>query len=90
MDSPLWKLLFRLEGWNSNFPQVRAYEETERQKQVQVKEAQMKEKERKTRTRADISDMETDKPSSKKRLRSRIPLKPKLPRRLPCLSQTMP
>lgn len=68
MDSPLWKLLFRLEGWNSNFPQVRAYEETERQKQVQVKEAQMKEKERKTRTRADISDMETDKPSSKKRL----------------------
>lgn len=65
-DSPLWKLLFRLEGWNSNFPQVRAYEEGERQKR-----AQMKEKERKTRTRADISDMETDKPSSKKRLRER-------------------
>ena len=68
MDSPLWKLLFRLEGWNSNFPQVRAYEEAERQKQAQVKEAQMKEKERKTRTRADVSDMDTDKPSSKKRL----------------------
>ncbi|KAF1977468.1 F-box/WD repeat-containing protein 7 [Bimuria novae-zelandiae CBS 107.79] len=66
MDSPLWKLLFRLEGWNSNFPQVRAYEESERHKRTQ-----MKEKERKTRTRADVSDMETDKPSSKKRLREK-------------------
>lgn len=66
MDSPLWKLLFRLEGWNSNFPQVRAYEEAERQRRTQTKE-----KERKTRTRADVSDMETDKPSSKKRLREK-------------------
>ncbi|KAJ4295276.1 hypothetical protein N0V90_007287 [Kalmusia sp. IMI 367209] len=65
MDSPLWKLLFRLEGWNSNFPQVRAYEEGERQKRVETKE-----KERKTRPRA-AEDMEADKPSTKKRLRER-------------------
>ncbi|KAJ4371165.1 hypothetical protein N0V83_004381 [Neocucurbitaria cava] len=65
LDSPLWKLLFRLEGWNSNFPQVRAYEESERQKRVEFKE-----KERKTRPRA-AEDMDYDKPSSKKRVRER-------------------
>ncbi|CBY00345.1 hypothetical protein LEMA_P014750.1 [Plenodomus lingam JN3] len=65
LDSPLWKLLFRLEGWNSNFPQVRAYEEGERQKR-----AECKEKERKTRPRA-AEDMDYDKPSSKKRVRER-------------------
>ncbi|KAF1845315.1 WD40 repeat-like protein [Cucurbitaria berberidis CBS 394.84] len=65
LDSPLWKLLFRLEGWNSNFPQVRAYEEGERQKR-----AEFKEKERKTRPRA-AEDMDYDKPSSKKRVRER-------------------
>lgn len=63
MDSPLWKLLFRLEGWNSNFPQVREYEETERQRR-----AGFKEKERKTRPRA-AEDMDLDKPSSKRRVR---------------------
>ena len=63
MDSPLWKLLFRLEGWNSNFPQVREYEETERQRR-----AGFKEKERKTRPRA-TEDMDVDKPSSKRRVR---------------------
>ena len=63
MDSPLWKLLFRLEGWNSNFPQVREYEEAERQRR-----AGFKEKERKTRPRA-IEDMDLDKPSSKRRVR---------------------
>jgi F-box and WD-40 domain protein 1/11 len=69
MDSPLWKLLFRLEGWNSNFPQVRAYEEGERHRR-----AEKKEKERKTRPRAAVDsseDMETDKPSSKKRSREK-------------------
>ncbi|KAL6707693.1 hypothetical protein ACN47E_003814 [Coniothyrium glycines] len=65
LDSPLWKLLFRLEGWNSNFPQVRSYEEGERQKRVEFKE-----KERKTRPRA-TEDMDCDKPSSKKRVRER-------------------
>lgn len=65
LDSPLWKLLFRLEGWNSNFPQVRAYEEGERQKRVEFKE-----KERKTRPRA-AEDMDYDTPSSKKRVRER-------------------
>jgi len=65
LDSPLWKLLFRLEGWNSNFPQVRAYEETEKQKRAETKE-----KERKTRPRA-AEDMDYDKPSSKKRARER-------------------
>ncbi|KAH7383368.1 hypothetical protein BKA66DRAFT_417803 [Pyrenochaeta sp. MPI-SDFR-AT-0127] len=65
LDSPLWKLLFRLEGWNSNFPQVRTYEEGERQKR-----AEFKEKERKTRPRA-AEDMDYDKPSSKKRVRER-------------------
>lgn len=65
MDSPLWKLLFQMEGWNSNFPQVRAYEEGERQRRVEIKE-----KERKTRPRA-AEDMDVDKPSSKKRLRER-------------------
>lgn len=63
MDSPLWKLLFRLEGWNSNFPQVREYEETERQRR-----AGFREKERKTRPRA-AEDMDLDKPSSKRRVR---------------------
>ncbi|KAJ4359580.1 uncharacterized protein N0V89_000135 [Didymosphaeria variabile] len=69
MDSPLWKLLFRLEGWNSNFPQVRAYEEGERHRRVEKKE-----KERKTRPRAAVDsseDIETDKPSSKKRSREK-------------------
>lgn len=65
LDSPLWKLLFRLEGWNSNFPQVREYEDTERQKR-----AQFKAKERKTRSRG-AEDMDYDKPSSKKRVRER-------------------
>jgi F-box and WD-40 domain protein 1/11 len=65
LDSPLWKLLFRLEGWNSNFQQVHAYEDAERQKR-----AEGKEKERKTRPRA-AEDMEYDKPSSKKRARER-------------------
>lgn len=65
LDSPLWKLLFRLEGWNSNFPQVRAFEEAEKQKR-----AESKEKERKTRPRA-AEDMDYDKPSSKKRARER-------------------
>jgi F-box and WD-40 domain protein 1/11 len=65
LDSPLWKLLFRLEGWNSNFPQVRAFEESEKQKRVGGKE-----KERRTRPRA-AEDMDYDKPSSKKRVRER-------------------
>jgi F-box and WD-40 domain protein 1/11 len=65
MDSPLWKLLFRLEGWNSNFPQVRAYEDMEKHRR-----AEMKEKVRKTRPRA-AEDMETEKPSTKKRVRGR-------------------
>jgi F-box and WD-40 domain protein 1/11 len=65
LDSPLWKLLFRLEGWNSNFPQVRAFEETEKQKR-----AVNKQRERKTRPRA-AEDMDYDKPSSKKRVRER-------------------
>jgi F-box and WD-40 domain protein 1/11 len=65
LDSPLWKLLFRLEGWNSNFPQVRAYEETQRQKRVEFKE-----KERKTRHRA-AEDTDYGKPSHKKRVRER-------------------
>ena len=62
-DSPLWKLLFRLEGWNSNFPQVREFEEAERQRR-----AGFREKERKTRPRA-AEDMDLDKPSSKRRVR---------------------
>jgi len=65
LDSPLWKLLFRLEGWNSNFPQIRAYEEGARQRRVECRE-----KERKTRPRAS-EDMDCDKPFSKKRLRQR-------------------
>jgi F-box and WD-40 domain protein 1/11 len=65
LDSPLWKLLFRLEGWNSNFTEVRAYEEAQKQKRLEGKE-----KERKTRPRA-AEDMEYDKPSSKKRARER-------------------
>ena len=51
LDSPLWKLLFRLEGWNSNFQQVHAYEDAEKRKR-----AEGKEKERKTRPRA-VEDM---------------------------------
>ncbi|KAI8935399.1 hypothetical protein NX059_007980 [Plenodomus lindquistii] len=65
LDSPLWKLLFRLEGWNSNFPQVRAYEDGERQKRIEFRE-----KERKTRPRA-AEDIDYDKPSYKKRVRER-------------------
>ena len=57
--------MFRLEGWNPNFPQVRAFEEGERQKRTEFKE-----KERKTRPRA-AEDMDYDKPSSKKRVRER-------------------
>ena len=64
LDSPLWKLLFRLEGWNSNFSQVRAYEESQRQKR-----AEFKEKERKTRHRA-AEDPDYGKPSHKKRVRN--------------------
>jgi F-box and WD-40 domain protein 1/11 len=63
MDSPLWKLLFRLEGWNSNFPQVRAFEDAEKAKRAEMKE-------RKTRPRAS-EDMDQDKPSSKKRFREK-------------------
>ncbi|KAF2020712.1 WD40 repeat-like protein [Aaosphaeria arxii CBS 175.79] len=63
MDSPLWKLLFRLEGWNSNFPQVRAFEESERARRVEMRE-------RKTRARA-AEDMDYENPSTKKRLRQR-------------------
>jgi F-box and WD-40 domain protein 1/11 len=58
-------LLFRLEGWNSNFPQVRAYEESQRQKR-----AEFKEKERKTRHRT-AEDIDYGKPSHKKRVRER-------------------
>jgi F-box and WD-40 domain protein 1/11 len=65
LDSPLWKLLFRLEGWNSNFPQVRAFEELEKLKRVSNKQ-----RERKTRPRA-VEDMDYDKPSNKKRVRDR-------------------
>ncbi|PSN60935.1 WD40 repeat-like protein [Corynespora cassiicola Philippines] len=65
LDSPLWKLLFRLEGWNSNFSQVHVSEDAERKRR-----AEMKEKERKTRPRA-AEDTESDKPSTKKRLRQR-------------------
>ncbi|KAF2642560.1 WD40 repeat-like protein [Massarina eburnea CBS 473.64] len=65
IDSPLWKLLFRLEGWNSNFGVVRTYEEKER-----LRRAQLKEKERKRRPRV-AEDGENDKPSSKKRARER-------------------
>lgn len=65
VDSPLWKLLFRLEGWNSNFPQVRAFEDAEK-----LRRAEKKEKGRKTRPRA-AEDMEYEKPSTKKRLRER-------------------
>ncbi|XP_014557623.1 hypothetical protein COCVIDRAFT_96688 [Bipolaris victoriae FI3] len=64
LDSPLWKLLFRLEGWNSNFSQVRAFEESQRQKR-----ADFKEKERKTRHRA-AEDTDYGKPSHKKRVRN--------------------
>ncbi|KAH6633452.1 hypothetical protein C7974DRAFT_171875 [Boeremia exigua] len=63
MDSPLWRLLFRLEGWNANFAQVHEYEETERQRRTSFRE-----KERKTRPRA-AEDMDLDKPSSKRRVR---------------------
>jgi F-box and WD-40 domain protein 1/11 len=65
LDSPLWKLLFRLEGWNSNFPHVHAFEQAARQKR-----AEFREKERKTRPRA-ADDMDCDKPSNKKRARER-------------------
>jgi F-box and WD-40 domain protein 1/11 len=65
LDSPLWKLLFRLEGWNSNFPQVHAYEDAQRQKR-----AEYKEKERKTRHRT-AEDTDYGKPSHKKRVRER-------------------
>ncbi|KAF2258152.1 WD40 repeat-like protein, partial [Lojkania enalia] len=63
MDSPLWKLLFRLEGWNSNFGQVRAYEEGEKAKRAEAKE-------RKTRTRGP-EEMDYERPSTKKRARER-------------------
>jgi F-box and WD-40 domain protein 1/11 len=65
LDSPLWKLLFRLEGWNSNFQQVRAYEDAEKLRRIGSKA-----KERRTRPRA-AEDMDYDKPSSKKRVRER-------------------
>ncbi|KAF2178291.1 WD40 repeat-like protein [Zopfia rhizophila CBS 207.26] len=63
MDSPLWKLLFRMEGWNSNFPQVRAFEEAEKGRRSEMRE-------RKTRARG-AEEMEYEKPSTKKRLRER-------------------
>ncbi|KAF2116372.1 hypothetical protein BDV96DRAFT_491658 [Lophiotrema nucula] len=63
MDSPLWKLLFRLEGWNSNFGQVHAFEDAERTMRAEKKE-------RKTRVRGE-DDMDCETPSSKKRLRER-------------------
>ncbi|KAF2274732.1 WD40 repeat-like protein [Westerdykella ornata] len=59
MDSPLWRLLFRLEGWNSDFAQVRAFEEAER-----VRRANLKEKKTRPRT---TEDTDSDKPSTKKR-----------------------
>jgi F-box and WD-40 domain protein 1/11 len=65
VDSPLWKLLFRLEGWNSNFPQVRAFEDAEK-----LRQEEKKEKGRKTRPRA-AEDTDHEKPSTKKRLRER-------------------
>jgi F-box and WD-40 domain protein 1/11 len=65
VDSPLWKLLFRLEGWNSNFPQVRAFEDAEK-----LRREEKKEKGRKTRPRA-AEDTDHEKPSTKKRLRER-------------------
>lgn len=63
-DSPLWKLRFRLEGWNSNFAQVRAFEEAEKARRADV------EKRRRTRPRA-TEDMDYEKPSTNKRARQR-------------------
>ncbi|KAF2471820.1 WD40 repeat-like protein [Lindgomyces ingoldianus] len=63
MDSPLWKVLFRLEGWNSNFPQVRAFEERQKMRRSETKE-------RKTRARG-AEEMDYEKPTTKKRLRER-------------------
>ncbi|PVH94319.1 WD40 repeat-like protein [Periconia macrospinosa] len=65
IDSSLWKLLFRLEGWNSNFGVVRQYEEGERQRRMELRD-----RERKRRSRA-AEDKDTEKPSSKKRVRER-------------------
>ncbi|KAF2130535.1 WD40 repeat-like protein [Dothidotthia symphoricarpi CBS 119687] len=65
LDGPLWKLLFRLEGWNSNFSRVHSYENAEKQKRIESRE-----KERKTRPRA-AEDMDRDKLPSKKRVRER-------------------
>ncbi|KAF2734265.1 WD40 repeat-like protein [Polyplosphaeria fusca] len=61
IDSPLWRLLFRLEGWNSNFAQVNAFQEAEKARRAETKE-------KKTRAR-DAEEMDYDKPSTKKRLR---------------------
>ncbi|KAF2750015.1 WD40 repeat-like protein [Sporormia fimetaria CBS 119925] len=60
MDSPLWKLLFRLEGWEPNIAQVRTFEEAERSRLAQIKG-------RRTRSRTS-EGTERDKPLAKKRL----------------------
>jgi F-box and WD-40 domain protein 1/11 len=63
IDSALWRLMFRLEGWNSNFAQVRAVEEAEKARRVGLKC-------RRTRPRT-TEDTESEKPSTKKRVRER-------------------
>jgi F-box and WD-40 domain protein 1/11 len=63
LDSPLWKLLFRLEGWNADFVQVRECEETERARRLSMKE-------RKARARG-AEEMDYEKPLTKKRQRER-------------------
>lgn len=63
LDSPLWKLLFRLEGWNANYAQVRAFEELERANRLASKE-------RKARARG-AEEMDYGEPSNKKRYRER-------------------
>ncbi|KAF2493125.1 WD40 repeat-like protein [Lophium mytilinum] len=63
LDSPLWKLLFGLEGWTSNTQQVRNYEETEKLRKAEMKE-------RKTRART-AEDMDYEPQSHKKRIREK-------------------
>jgi F-box and WD-40 domain protein 1/11 len=66
MDSPLWKLLFRLEGWNSNFGVVRTFEETERQRRAVIQE-----REQAMYRREVERQKEMEKPLFKKRVRER-------------------
>lgn len=63
LDSPLWKLLFGLEGWTSNARQVKLFEEAEKARKAEMKE-------RKTRARA-AEDMDYEQQSHKKRIRER-------------------